>query len=138
MVHVSCMTLFQNFPSTFLYLVEFITPNQIFRWMVRDPRFLVCRALFLLTFFGWAGYAVGVTNHLSLKDVLLEANRNIDDDYEGATHSLRQNIDEADIALLHTYLRIALGVFMLMMAFFVLIGVCGSLLVAHFRHANCN
>ena len=91
--------------------------------MVRDPRFLVCRAMFLLTPFGWAGYIVGVTKHLSLKDLLLEANKNIDDDYEGATHSLRDNIDEADIALLHTYLRIALGVFMIMMAFFVLIGV---------------
>ena len=101
--------------------------NGLLGWlmsMVRDPRFLVCRAMFLLTPFGWAGYVTGVTNHLSLKDVLLEANKNIDDDYEGATHSLRGNIDEADIALLHTYLRVSLGVFMLMMAFFVLIGVC--------------
>ena len=93
-------------------------------WMARDPRLLVCRALFLLVPCAWIGYLIGITNHLSLKDVLLAANENIDDDYEGATHSLRENIDEADIALLHTYLRIALGVFMCMMSVFVLIGAC--------------
>ncbi len=93
-------------------------------WMARDPRLLVCRALFLLVPCGWAGYALGVTNHLSLKDVLLEINEGLDDDYEGATHSLRESIDEADIALLHTYLRIALGAFMCMMSVFVLVGAC--------------
>ena len=36
-------------------------------WMARDPRFLVCRALFLLVPCGWIGYLVGVTSHLSLK-----------------------------------------------------------------------
>ena len=95
-------------------------------WMARDPRLLVCRALFLLVPCAWVGYLMGVTNHLSLKDVLLEINGAIDDDYEGATHSLRENIDEADIALLHTYLRIALGVFMCMMSVFVLIGACAG------------
>ena len=53
-------------------------------------------------------------------------NESIDDDYEGATHSMRETIDEADIALLHCYPRIALGCFMLMMSVFVLIGVCAG------------
>ena len=87
-------------------------------WMCRDPRLLVCRALFLLVPCAWLGYAVGVTNNLSFKDLLLQVNEEIDD------ISTREEIDKADIALLHTYLRIGLGVFMLLMSLFVLIGAC--------------
>ena len=89
-----------------------------FMWMCRDPRLLVCRALFLLVPCAWLGYVVGATKSLSFKDVLLELNEQIDD------VGTREEIDKADITLLHTYLRISLGVFMLMMSLFVLIGAC--------------
>ena len=89
-----------------------------FIWMCRDPRLLVCRALFLLVPFAWLGYVVGVTDNLSFKDLLLDVNEEIDD------IGTREEIDKADIALLHTYLRVGLGVFMLLMLFFVLIGAC--------------
>ena len=62
----------------------------------------------------------------SIKDVLLAINESIDDDYEGATHSIREDINEADIALLHTYLRMALGSFCCLMSFFTLVGSCAG------------
>ena len=59
-----------------------------FIWMCRDPRLLVCRALFLLVPFAWLGYVVGVTDNLSFKDLLLDVNEEIDD------IGTREEIDE--------------------------------------------
>jgi hypothetical protein len=87
-------------------------------WCARDVRFFVCRALFVLTPFAWAGYLVGVTEHLCLRDVLLSFYDDVDD--EGFQEELRKS----DIDLLHTYIRLGLGCFMVFMSLWVLIGVC--------------
>jgi hypothetical protein len=87
-------------------------------WCSRDARFFVCRALFLLVPVGWAGYLVGITRRVALKDVLLEVHEDAKDD--GVRESLRQS----DLELLHTYLRLGIGCFMCVMSVAVCIGVC--------------
>jgi len=88
-----------------------------FAWCSRDARFFVTRALFLVVPFAWAGYAVGVTKHICLKDLLVATD-------ESADESTRAEFEKNDIAMLHSYIRIGLGCFMVFMSVFVLIGVC--------------
>jgi len=90
-----------------------------FAWCTRDARFFICRALFLFVPCIWLGYAVGVTDHLSLKDLLLDINEDIDDGED-----IKEDINEANIDFLHTYVRIAFGCFMVFMSLWVLIGCC--------------
>jgi len=102
-------------------------------WIGRDIRLFICRFLFLLTPIGWLGYAVGVMKQFSLKDFLLliyEHNKMRPSDDPKAYPAndgvykdpeLQANYDEADIRLLHTYLRLSLGVFMTIMSLFVFI-----------------
>jgi F-type H+-transporting ATPase subunit c len=89
-----------------------------FAWCTRDVRFFVCRALFLITAWAWAGYIVGVTNHLTVKDLLLKINDDTDDP------TFRNEFDQRDINNLHTYLRIGFGCFMCFMSLFIAIGLC--------------
>jgi uncharacterized membrane protein YfcA len=87
-------------------------------WCARDARFFICRALFLLTPTAWAGYALGVTNNLTLKDLLITMSEEIDD--PGFQEEMAKN----DIGLLHTYIRIGFGCFMVFMSLWVVIGAC--------------
>jgi len=98
-------------------------------WCGRDARFFICRALFLLTPIHWLGYVVGVTNHLSFKDLLMDINEDIDDDAFRLEIEKKRDCDleggcSADINKLHTYIRIGFGCFMIFMSFWVLIGIC--------------
>jgi hypothetical protein len=92
-------------------------------WCCRDVRLFVCRALFLIPPFAMAGYAVGVTEHLTLADFLITAEEGLVDD-TNAPGTLSHTANKADIHLLHTYLRLAFGCFMVFMSVWVLIGVC--------------
>eukprot|EP00614_Pseudopedinella_elastica_P003954 CAMPEP_0172584424 /NCGR_PEP_ID=MMETSP1068-20121228/4018_1 /TAXON_ID=35684 /ORGANISM="Pseudopedinella elastica, Strain CCMP716" /LENGTH=691 /DNA_ID=CAMNT_0013378599 /DNA_START=66 /DNA_END=2141 /DNA_ORIENTATION=+ len=85
-------------------------------WCGRDARFFICRALFLLTPCAWVGYVIGVTNNLTFKDMLEAMNEDTDDP------GVRADLDKASLDLLHTYLRMALGVFMCVMAVVCFIG----------------
>jgi hypothetical protein len=73
-------------------------------WCIRDGRFFIYRALFLCVPFGWAGYIVGVTNHLTLSDMVLTGKH--------------------EQAMMHTYLRLTLGVLMVSLTFVACFGVC--------------
>ena len=87
-------------------------------WSSRDARFFICRALFLLTPFAWAGTFVGSVNHLSFKDLVLSIDEATDDP------NIRAEFDKNDIEKLHTYLRLGFGCFMLFMSIWALVGVC--------------
>jgi len=107
-----------------------------FSWMGRNPRFFICRALFFLTPIGWCGYAVGKIENLTFKDllILIYENNRLDPDEDPKEYPetdgiykdprIQAEYEKADIELLHTYLRLGLGVFMTAMAPFVLIGCC--------------
>jgi len=86
-------------------------------WSCRDAKFFICRAIYLLTIAGGGGYMTGVTNHLTLKDLL----RNID---ASTDEELAENYDAASLDKLHTYIRVVLGVFMCFMSLWVLVGFC--------------
>jgi len=90
----------------------------MFSWCGRDARLFICRALCMLIPIGWLGYAVGVTNNLSFKDMLIAIYKEVDDD------SFLEDLNEADISLLHTYMRLGFGVFMMFMSFLVMFGCC--------------
>jgi hypothetical protein len=87
-------------------------------WCGRDIRLYICRAIFMLIPLGWLGYAVGVTNNLSFKDMLITIYKEVDDD------EFLEDLNKADINLLHTYMRLGFGCFMMFMSFFVMIGCC--------------
>jgi hypothetical protein len=87
-------------------------------WCSRDARFFICRALWLLPPFAWAGYLVGVTNHMSFKDIMWRVYADTDDP------GIKADFDKGDIKLLHTYIRIGFGCFMVFMSLFVAIGLC--------------
>ena len=87
-------------------------------WCCRDVRFFICRGLWLLTPCIWIGYFVGVTHHLSMKDIFLDI-------YDGTEDpAVKEDWEEMEINLLHTYIRLGLGCFMVFMSVWVLIGVC--------------
>jgi hypothetical protein len=108
--------------STFAFAIAIQAVNNglfgFFTWCSRDARFFICRALWLLPPVGWMGYLVGVTNHLSFKDILWRVYRNNEDEH------MKEEFDKADIKLLHTYIRIGFGCFMVFMSLFVAIGLC--------------
>jgi len=87
-------------------------------WCGRDARLFVCRAICMLIPIGWMGYAVGVTNNLSFKDMLVAIYKEVDDD------EFLEDLNKADIELLHTYMRLGFGCFMMFMSFLVMIGCC--------------
>ena len=87
-------------------------------WCSRDARFFICRALFTLTPFAWGGYMLGVTNNLTLKDLLISIDKEVDDP------GFKEELDKNDIDLLHTYIRIGFGCFMVFMSLWVVIGAC--------------
>ena len=87
-------------------------------WCCRDVRFFICRGLWLLTPCIWIGYFVGVTHHLSMKDIFLDI-------YDGTEDpAVKEDWEEMEINMLHTYIRLGLGCFMVFMSIWVLIGVC--------------
>jgi uncharacterized membrane protein YfcA len=87
-------------------------------WCCRDVRFFICRGLFLLTPCIWIGYLVGVTRHLSMKDIFMDI-------YDGTEDpEVKKDWEEMEIDMLHTYIRLGLGCFMVFMSLWVLIGVC--------------
>ena len=90
----------------------------MFSWCGRDARLFICRAIFMLVPIAWIGYAVGVTNNLSLKDVLIAIYKDVDD------FDFLEDLNEADINLLHTYIRLMFGCFMCFMSIWVLVGAC--------------
>jgi len=88
-------------------------------WSTRDARFFIGRALFLLPPCAWTGYMIGITNHLSVKDVFLRIAEESDDENMKEYYATK-----ADINLLHTYLRIFWGCVMVFMSLVVAIGLC--------------
>jgi len=90
----------------------------MFSWCGRDARLFVCRAIFMLVPIAWAGYAVGVTNNLSFKDLLIAMYKDVDD------FDFLEDLNKADINLLHTYMRLGFGCFMCFMSLWVLVGAC--------------
>jgi len=101
-------------------LLAFVT-NGVFgftTWCCRDVRFFICRGLWLLTPCVGIGYVIGVTHHLSMKDMFLDV-------YEGTEDpEVKKDWEEMEINMLHTYIRLGLGCFMVLMSIWVLIGVC--------------
>jgi uncharacterized membrane protein YfcA len=87
-------------------------------WCCRDVRLFICRGLWLLTPCIGIGYMVGMTHHLSLKDIFMDI-------YDGTEDpEVKKDWEEMKIGMLHTYIRLGLGCFMVFMSVWVFIGVC--------------
>jgi uncharacterized membrane protein YfcA len=79
-----------------------------FSWCIRDGRFFIWRAVFLCTPCAWMGYFLGVTNHLTLSDMILS----------DANNTAR------NVGLLHTYIRMFLGCLMFALGLVAMFGAC--------------